>query len=241
MAAQSQSHNSLHSHDFEGANKAFYDKQAQEYDERPDAQILARRLASAMRQRYPDLFDEDTTTLMDYACGPGLVSRELCPYVQSIVGVDISQGMVDQFNLRASNQGLAPDEMKAVCVDLRREDHELHGRKFDVIVCSMAYHHFSSVEDVTRLLASFLRPGGSLLVADVDRSTLQTDIFPHQHDGHGHEHIVAHQRGFGEEDIKGVFGSAGLEFKEFGVVASGKMHGRDVDFFVARGIRSATA
>ena len=74
MTDQSQPHNTSHSHDFEVANKAFYDKQAQEYDERPDAQILARRLASAMRQRYPNLFDEDTTTLMDYACGPGTMT-----------------------------------------------------------------------------------------------------------------------------------------------------------------------
>lgn len=66
----------------------------------------------------------------------GLMSRELCPYVKSVVGVDISQGMVDQFNLRAFNQGLPPEEMKAVCLDLKREDHEFCGAKFNVIVVS---------------------------------------------------------------------------------------------------------
>lgn len=64
----------------------------------------------------------------------GLISRELCPYVKSIVGVDISRGMVDQFNLRAFNQGIPPEEMKAVCFDLKREAHELCGTKFNVIV-----------------------------------------------------------------------------------------------------------
>ena len=34
--------------------------------------------------------------------------------MKSIVGVDISQGAVDQYNAQASNQGLAPEEMKAV-------------------------------------------------------------------------------------------------------------------------------
>ncbi|KZT74040.1 S-adenosyl-L-methionine-dependent methyltransferase [Daedalea quercina L-15889] len=194
-----------------------------------------------MRQRYPDLFDEDTTTLMDYACGTGLISRELCPYVKSIVGVDISQGMIDQFNLRVSNQGLAPEEMRAVCVDLKQENHELHGTKFDVIVCSMAYHHFPSIEDVTRLLASFLQAGGSLLVADIYRDTLQTDIFPHEHGAHVHEHIVAHQRGFDEGDMRRTFKTAGLELKDFGIVTSGKMHGKDVDFFVAHGLGSGVS
>ena len=69
MADQSHSHGSVH--DYEGSNKAYYDQHAQEYDERPSAQILARRIASAMRRKHPALFDEDATVLMDYACGTG--------------------------------------------------------------------------------------------------------------------------------------------------------------------------
>ncbi|EPS98389.1 hypothetical protein FOMPIDRAFT_1126650 [Fomitopsis schrenkii] len=227
------------SHDYEHSNKAYYDEHAQEYDERPNAQILARRLASAMRRKHGGLFDEDTTTLMDYACGTGLMSRELCPYVKSVVGVDISQGMVDQFNLRAFNQGLPPEEMKAVCLDLKREDHEFCGAKFNVIVCSLAYHHFPSIQDVTSLLASFLEPEGSLLVADIFRDTIQTDIFPDQGIS-GHGHIVAHQRGFDKEELRATFATAGLELKDFSVVTSGKMHGEEVDFFLAHGVKHSS-
>ena len=84
------------------------------------------------------LTPHDFSTTLSISICLGLLSRELCTYVKSIVGVDISQGVVDFFNLRASNQGLAPEEMKAVCVDLKLEDHELRGTKFNVIVVRRA-------------------------------------------------------------------------------------------------------
>ena len=65
-----------------------------------------------------------------------MISKELAPYAKSIVGVDISQGVVDRYNLSVSNQGIPPEEMRAVCVELRGRDEELDGLKFDVItVC----------------------------------------------------------------------------------------------------------
>lgn len=66
----------------------------------------------------------------------GLISKELAPYAKSIVGVDISQGVVDRYNLSVSNQGIPPEEMRAVCAELKGGDEELDGLKFDVItVC----------------------------------------------------------------------------------------------------------
>lgn len=66
----------------------------------------------------------------------GAFSRELCQYVKSIVGVDISPNAVDEYNRRVSNQGITPEEMKAVCTTLKGTDDELDGTKFDVVaVC----------------------------------------------------------------------------------------------------------
>ncbi|KAF9809245.1 hypothetical protein IEO21_07474 [Rhodonia placenta] len=223
-------HGHEHPHDFASANRDHFNETAHEYDDRPHALELARRLGQAIRKTYPSLLDEDSTAMMDFACGTGLISRELCPYVKSIVGVDISPGMVEQFNLRASNQGLAPEEMQAVCVELKGSTNELNGQKFDVIVCALAYHHFSSIEDTTRIISTFLKPGGSLLVADIMKSTLHGEIFP---DG---GHIVAHQHGFDEEELRRVFEGAALIDFAFTRATSGKLHGHPVDFFLARGI-----
>ena len=64
----------------------------------------------------------------------GHLSRELAPYAKSIVGVDISQGMVDQYNKRVSDQGIPPEEMKAVRAHLKGIEGELDNAKFDVVI-----------------------------------------------------------------------------------------------------------
>lgn len=119
-------------HDYTEANRVHFDKRAATHRDLPSAIELTNRLAPHILSRYP--FNEDETTLLDYACGTGLMSRKLSPDVKSIMGVDISQGMVAQYNLRVSNQGIDPDEMKALCVELKGEVGELEDRKFHVVV-----------------------------------------------------------------------------------------------------------
>jgi cyclopropane fatty-acyl-phospholipid synthase-like methyltransferase len=63
-----------------------------------------------------------------------LISKELAPYAKTIVGVDITQALVDNYNQRVANQGITPDEMHAVCAELKGVEGELEGLKFDVIV-----------------------------------------------------------------------------------------------------------
>ena len=118
--------------------------------------------------------------------------------------------MVDQFNKRVENQGIPPEEMQAVCVELKGEPGELDDERFDVIVvscppaqtltrrttfksfshlyqCASSYHHFTSIENVTQTLVYFLKPGGTLLVVDLIKSDRENDDGSHGH-GHGHHH-----------------------------------------------------
>lgn len=45
--------------------------------------------------------------------------------------------MVDYYNQRVSFQGIPPEEMKAVCIQLKGEDQELDGQKFDIVAVSL--------------------------------------------------------------------------------------------------------
>ena len=72
----------------------------------------------------------------------GLISRGLCPYAKSILGVDISQGMVDQFNSKASREGIPSRRMSAVRGELKGVGGELGGQKFDVIVVSLVLEYW---------------------------------------------------------------------------------------------------
>ncbi|EIW60962.1 S-adenosyl-L-methionine-dependent methyltransferase [Trametes versicolor FP-101664 SS1] len=234
MAAPTPTHEH-HSHDFAEANKAFFDQHAHE-PHRPDALKLRHKTVAAMQRAHPALFDEDRTEVLDYACGVGLLSQALCPHVKSIVGVDISQASVDAYNAQASNQGLEPTEMRAVCAELTGAPGELDDAKFDVVVCSAAYHHFPSIADTTRVLAHFLKPGGSLLVADIKAAP----------DGHAlfketHHHIVPHKHGLTEEAVRGAFEGAGLVEFELADAFRATMSatGEETQWFVARGVKPA--
>ena len=107
----------------------------------------------------------------------------------------------------------------------------------------MAYHHFAAVDDVSRELVGYLKPGGTLAVADIADVGLLGDggsgAPPPLPIMAGHEHIVAHTRGFSEEDIRALFVGAGLENVSFELFTSAKRQGRDVHFFLATGTKPA--
>lgn len=129
------------------------------------------------------------------------MSQRLAAHCKSIVAVDLSQAMVDQFNkqvrlaasrsgkllIRAqvSDHGVDPSEMHAVQKDeLLDEDSELDGQLFDVVIvrpvlplarakltilqCCQTYHHIPDVVGITKALSRRLKPGGKLVVIDLD-------------------------------------------------------------------------
>ncbi|TFK45624.1 S-adenosyl-L-methionine-dependent methyltransferase [Heliocybe sulcata] len=211
-----------HSHggkDLADFNRDYFDENADKYDEMPGAIELTTKVANAMLKKFK--FDEDSTVVMDYACGTGLISRILAPHSKKIVGVDISQGMVNRYNLRVSNQGIPPEEMQAVRLELKGEEGELDGTKFDVIVCSMAYHHFPDIDDTTRILVNFLKPGGRLMVADLLKNESGSMLIPEKH-----QHVFE-RHGYAPEDLRTVFEKQGLTNFEWEQVAEFKMHGMD--------------
>lgn len=217
-------HPESHHHDFAQSNRHYFDETAKDFDSIPHAISRGERCAEAIRKEYA--FDKDITTVMEYACGTGLVSGNLAPYVKSILGVDISQGVVDLFNKRFADKDADQERFRAIRAELKGEDGELDNEKFHVIICTAAYHHFEDVSQVTRLLAHFLKPSGALIVID----NMETPIPEEYH------HLVPHRHGFDESEIEKVFGGAGLTS-----ITYGKMPPVDGDIvlFIAKGIKSA--
>ncbi|KAH9484055.1 putative methyltransferase C1347.09 [Psilocybe cubensis] len=214
------------SKDYATANKEHY-ADAASSQENPKWIELAKRSAQAILARYP--FDEESTSVMDFACNRGLLSREIAGYTKLLIGVDISQTPVDLFNEHVSNQGIPPDEMRAVCVELKGEEGELDGLKFDVI---------TSIDDITKTLAFFLKPKGVLFVVDVTPkesdgiSASDNNLFPEKF-----HHVVAHQHGLSESAIRTAFDGAGLLSFSFEPISSVKVHEREATLFIAKGVK----
>ncbi|CAE7078154.1 unnamed protein product [Rhizoctonia solani] len=220
------------------ANRQWFDSQAHNheggYEAQPMAQDMAKKASTVFLDTFP--FDKSQTIVMDFACGTGMISQHLAAHAKKIIGVDISPNSVDFYNERAAKQGVSPNEMKAICADLTergKTEHDLFdGIQFDVIVCSGAYHHFDDINAMTKILASYLKPGtGVLAVIDILTSTEAASLLSK------HDHIVAHTSGFDEELIRFAFINTG-GLREFSFVPAFDMtwHEKDVCLFVAKGV-----
>ncbi|KZT59739.1 S-adenosyl-L-methionine-dependent methyltransferase [Calocera cornea HHB12733] len=223
------------------ANRAHYDANARNYDKIEMANELAGKSAAAMRRVW--VFDEERTECLDYACGTGLLSRQLAPYCKSILGVDISQGMVDYYNERVSNQGIPASEMHAIRADLLTPPPapELAHTTFDVVVCSQAYHHIHDLAGTTAALAALLRPGGALLVVDLLRSEQALHMHTRKDVPEHVRHTVAHKGGLEEDEVRTCFERAGLAEWAFEDALVKEVEGRVLKLFIAKGVKPREA
>lgn len=171
---------------------------------------------------------EDTTStspksvrLLDYACGPGLMTRIYTPYVTTTRGIDIAPNMVSEYNQRARSAHIPHETVLGVEGNLfdksnpaPREFETREWKDFDLATVGFGFHHFEDVVFAASQLRERLRPGGVLVISDfleggdvladeqggmVEGSEGNHAVHGHGH-GHGHgHHGHGHHHGEKEE------------------------------------------
>jgi ubiquinone/menaquinone biosynthesis C-methylase UbiE len=131
-----------------------FDRSAGVYDDyvAPNRAGARRLVASIPDGRYP--------RLLDVACGTGFASLAAIPRlgVESVIGVDASAPMLEQFRERLA-------EFPRVRADLRACDvlaMDVEAGTVDLVLCSMALHWFTERAAAIALMARALAPGGVL-------------------------------------------------------------------------------
>lgn len=107
--------------------------------------------------------------VLDVGCGPGFYVAELLPQVGAngaVVGVDTSAPMLAAAARRCEGLGNASFQ-EGSATSLPLED-----RGFDRVLCVQVLGHVADVPAALAELHRVLRPGGRVLVWDVDWSTL---------------------------------------------------------------------
>lgn len=96
--------------------------------------------------------------VLDVACGTGvLIPDYLYRHVRSVTGVDLSAEMV-----KIASGKFPQSQVRFLCGDV--ETVPLN-QKFDCIMVYNAFPHFPDPENLIRVLAGYLKPGGTLTVA----------------------------------------------------------------------------
>ncbi|KAG7664717.1 uncharacterized protein J8A68_001742 [[Candida] subhashii] len=128
--------------------------------------------------RFPNSIIKPGIKMLDFACGTGSVTEMFVPYLtdeeksSELIGMDINPAFLKQFDLKADKYNSDKLEFKSYQYDLLDESvqSELSTKfenRFDLIICTLAYHHIDNYELVTKKLATFLKPQGWLFIIDL--------------------------------------------------------------------------
>lgn len=141
--------------------------------------------------------------------------QTLAPFVTQIIGIDVSENMIAEFNQNAHSLGMA-DKMVGYTADLLAEDppaQEIESActNLDMVTISMALHHFEHPSSALKRLGERLKKGGVCYIIDL---VAHTDSHGHDHEQHRHEFAEASHtvktHGFSRDDMQKLFEEAGL-------------------------------
>lgn len=143
-------------------------------------------------------------TVLDVACGGGLVVCAFAPHVRHATGIDMTPAMLARARALAADRGLANvawDEG-----DVTRLPYP--DARFTIVVTRFAVHHFPDPAAVMREMARVCMPGGRLVVVDTCASAdpLQAAAFNRLEKLRDPSHV----RCLALAELEALFSAAGL-------------------------------
>ena len=112
-------------------------------------------------------------TVLDVACGPGLVVAAFARVVRHATGIDITPAMLDRARAHAAQQGLTNVTWHLGDVQpLPWPD-----ASFSIVSSRFAFHHFLEPLSVLREMARVAKPGGRVVVVDSTPRRERADAF----------------------------------------------------------------
>ncbi|KAG7195007.1 uncharacterized protein KQ657_004119 [Scheffersomyces spartinae] len=134
------------------------------------------KLYASYRPEYPQSFYKILTEalepknipvnrVIDLGCGTGVATYPLLELGKEVIGLDLSQGMIDTANKlkqeRLLKAGIS-DASRITFIQGRAEDFRDQPESFDLITCAECLHWFTDYESFFRETYKLLTPGGLL-------------------------------------------------------------------------------
>ena len=159
--------------------------------------------------------------LMDFGAGTGLLSYFVAPQVDTIVAVDNSPSMLEEFREKCKDFDCKTEIIQK---DLSSETIE---REFDGIISSMTVHHLKDTSALFSKFYKMLKQDGFIAIADLDSE-----------DGTFHsENTGVHHHGFNRDSLDTIAKDAGFSNIQFDTVSTIKKPDRDFTVFLMTAVK----
>ncbi len=174
-----------------------FTRQAQPFATSPairNREILDRILQ--MAEPHPD------DTVLDVACGPGLLTCAFAHVVRQATGCDLTPAMLEQAKIVERDQGLTNVKWEiGDAIALPYKDGE-----FSIVATRFTFHHFLDPLAALKEMRRVCRPGGKVVVADSSPAAAKADAF------NALERLrdPSHVRALPVEELCALFQQAGL-------------------------------
>ena len=190
----------------------FQDK-AQDWDERPIPAQISAGVGALLLEKLPL---RPSMRVMDFGAGTGLICAHVAPRVEKIYAVDISESMLERLAAKPELQG----KVEPICQNILETPLD---KQVDLIMSAMAMHHVEDTEQLLRVLATQLVPGGTLALADLDKE--DGSFHPAGTEGVFH-------RGFDRDAIQTLLEKQGFEAVEFTTAVEVTREGKRYPIFL---------
>lgn len=141
-------------------------------------------------------------TVLDVACGPGLLACAFARVSRLVVGLDMTPAMLEQARKEQQQRGLANVSwQKGDVYALPYPD-----AHFSIVSSRFAFHHFLEPLKALREMKRVCKPGGRVVVADSTPLAAKADAFNAMEKLRDPSHV----RALPPDEMTGLFVAAGL-------------------------------
>lgn len=145
-------------------------------------------------------------TVLDIACGSGIVSCEFAKHAKFVTGIDITQEMLNEAKKLQKKENL-----QNICWRIGNvTDLPFSNNQFSVVISRFGFHHFINPLQVLKEMKRICTPNGVIMVVDVSMPNEKIDNYNKMEKIRDYSHVSAISlSGFNE-----LFEKVGLQLVE---------------------------
>ena len=154
-------------------------------------------------------------TILDVACGPGIVACAFASRAKRVTGIDLTPAMIDRAKKLQAEKGLS--NLEWVLGDVNKLP--FPDASFSLVLTRYSFHHFTDPAKVLSEMIRVCRPSGRVLIADVS---------PPEEKGRALDHVErlmdpSHTTVLSPATIRKMLSNSGLSVLEFECFSNSEM------------------